>query len=96
MDRKTYLVEMDRVYKHLDSIDLSHEFDLFNSRPNLGLNVLAEFLRYIEKKYPYKTEHVDGIFNILTIDECAEYLEDKYSCFIINSYEITVYNIIKE
>lgn len=91
MDIGIYIIEKERVYKHLDRIDLSHEFDLFDYKP-----ILSEFLGYIEKKYPYKTEHVDGIFNILNIDEYAEYLEDKYSCFIINSYDITVYNIIKE
>lgn len=96
MDSETYTIEIDGVYKHLDSIDLSNEFELFNSRPKLGLSVLSEFLGYIEKKYPYKTDYVDGISDILNINEFAEYIEDRYSCFKVNSYEITVYNIIKE
>ncbi len=96
MDNAIYIIEMERVYKHLDRIDLSNEFDLFNSRPKLELNILAEFLGYIEKKYPYKTEHVDSISDILNIDEFAEYIEDRYSCFKVNSYFITISNIIKE
>ena len=96
MDSETYTIEIDGVYKHLDSIDLSNEFDLFNSRPKLELNILAEFLGYIENKYPYKTDYVDGISDILNINEFAEYVEDRYPCFKINSYDITVYNIIKE
>ena len=96
MDNAIYIIEMERVYKHLDRIDLSNEFDLFNSRPKLELNILAEFLGYIEKKYPYKTDYVDGISDILNINEFAEYIDDRYSCFKVNSYEITVFNIIKE
>ena len=91
MDNAIYIIEMERVYKHLDHIDLSYEFDLFDYKP-----ILAEFLGYIEKKYPYKTEHVDSISDILNIDEFAEYIEDRYSCFKVNSYEITISNIIKE
>jgi len=91
MDIGIYIIEKERVYKHLDRIDLSHEFDLFDYKP-----ILSEFLGYIEKKYPYKTDHVDKISDILNINEFAEYIEDRYSCFKVNSYDITVYNIIKE
>ena len=96
MDSKTSTIEIDGVYKHLDSIDLSNEFDLFNSRPKLELNILAEFLGYIENKYPYTTHYISNISDLLDINDFARYIENNYSCFKINSYDITVYNIIKE
>ena len=52
-------------------------------------------MAYLKDKYPYKTTEVYDLFDIIGVDEFADYIKDKYPKLKINSYEITVYNIMK-
>lgn len=77
---------MEMVFKFLDSIDILPYIEEFKGQK------LSDMMDKLEEDYPYKDKYSSCLFDAITNDEFAKYLNKRYN-LKIEEVTITYYRI---
>lgn len=69
-------VAINNVFNYLDTIDLLSDIKLFDG------DEVWELMKVLDRKYPYKDQYSETLFDVVTEDEFANYLRNKYNITI--------------